>query len=113
MVSFNNILFLDIETVPQYTSYNEMPEEWKLLWDNKAAWLIRNNEEETVESIYNRAGIYAEFGKVVCISCGILAGNGNNKKLIMKSFYDHNEQELLLQFCDMLGRWATDNSKYI
>lgn len=113
MVSFNNILFLDIETVPQYTSYNEMPEEWKLLWDNKAAWLIRNKEEETVESIYNKAGIYAEFGKIVCISCGIVAGSGNSKKLIIKSFYDHNEQELLLQFCDMLSRWATDNSKYL
>jgi uncharacterized protein YprB with RNaseH-like and TPR domain len=113
MISYNNILFLDIETVPQYVSYNEMPDEWKSLWDTKAAYLIRNKEIETVESIYNKAAIYAEFGKIVCISCGILQGSGNSKKLIIKSFNDQNEQELLLQFSDMMARWTTDAGKYV
>jgi len=113
MISLSNILFLDIETVPQHPSYSDVPEEWKTLWMNKAAYLVRNKEEETVESIYNRAGIYAEFGKIICISCGIAQGSGNSKKFSLKSFYGDDEKELLRQFCDMLQRWTTDNSKYL
>jgi 3'-5' exonuclease len=113
MIFLNNILFLDIETVPQHTSYNELTDEWKALWDNKAAYLLRNREEETFETIYNRAGIYAEFGKVICISCGIIQGNGLGKKLVIKSFSGDDEKTLLLQFCDMLKRWAIDANKYL
>ena len=60
-LSLNNILFLDIETAPQYANYNELTTEWKQLWDHKASFIIRNKEEETASSVYNRAGIYAEF----------------------------------------------------
>jgi hypothetical protein len=59
----NNILFLDIETVPQFSTYQELPEAWKSLWDLKANYLIRNKADETCETVYCRAGIYAEFGK--------------------------------------------------
>jgi Predicted exonuclease len=111
MVTLNNILFLDIETVPQYDSYDKLSDEWKALWDVKAAYLIRNKEEETVQSIYNRAGIYAEFGKVVCITCGIIQGNGPGKKLVIKSFAGDDEKEVLLQFADMLKRWVTEPNK--
>lgn len=113
LATLNNILFLDIETVSQYATYEEVPEEWKELWGLKAAYLIRNKEEETFETIYNRAAIYAEFGKIICISCGIIHGNGESKKLVLKSFFGHNEKELLQQFTEMLRRWATDNHKYL
>jgi uncharacterized protein YprB with RNaseH-like and TPR domain len=111
MVTLNNILFLDIETVPQYDSYEKMSPEWKALWALKAAYLVRNKEEETVESVYNRAGIYAEFGKIVCITCGIIQGYHPSKKLVLKSFCGDDEREILLQFADMLKRWATDANK--
>ena len=111
MVTLNNILFLDIETVPQFDCYDKLSEEWKALWGLKATYLIRNKEEETVETIYNRAGIYAEFGKIVCISCGIIQGYGPSKKLILKSFAGDDEKEVLLQFAEMLKRWATDANK--
>lgn len=109
----SNILFLDIETVPQYSDYNELPDEWKSLWDHKASYLIRNKEDETVESIYNRAGIYAEFGKIICISCGVISGNGEDKKLVIKSFHGNDEKVVLYQFCEMINKWAIDNSKYL
>ena len=109
----NNILFLDIETVPQYSSYNELPEEWKSLWDNKAGYLIRNKEEETSESIYPSAGIYAEFGKIICISCGIISGGGTAKKISMKSFAGDNEKTLLTEFADMLKKWTSNEPKYL
>jgi len=113
MISLPNILFLDIETVPQQPSYIELAEEWKALWMNKAAYLIRNKDEETVETIYNRAGIYAEFGKIICISVGIIQGSGAAKKLLLKSFYGDNEVDILQQFSEMLQRFTTDNSKYL
>jgi len=70
----SNILFLDIETVPQYPSYDELPENSKYLWNKKAEQLLRNREGDTIESVYSRAGIYAEFGKIICISCGVVSG---------------------------------------
>ncbi|MES1215159.1 MAG: 3'-5' exonuclease [Bacteroidota bacterium] len=109
----NNILFLDIETVPQYPSYSLVPEEWKSLWVLKSQYILRNKEEETPESIYPRAGIYAEFGKIVCVGCGFISGAGAEKKLTLKSFCGNDEKTLLLQFTEMLNRWATDGSKYL
>lgn len=109
----SNILFLDIETVPQYASYEGLPDEWKDLWNRRAEVLLRNREEETVDSIYNRAAIYAEFGKIICISCGIISGGGDHKKLSLKSFVGDDEEQLLRQFSEMLKKWATDGSKYL
>ena len=108
-----SILFLDIETVPQYSSYNEQPEEWKNLWGLKAQYLIRNKEEETFETIYPRAGIYAEFGKIVCISCGFIQGAGTDKKIILKSFAGDEEKKLLYEFSEMLKKWSADGSKFL
>ena len=110
-IQLHNILFLDIETVPQHDGHENMPDEWKILWDLKASYLIRNKETETSQSIYSRAGIYAEFGKIICISCGVLQGTGPEKKLILKSFCGHDEKLLLHQFSEMLNRWCSDGNK--
>jgi predicted PolB exonuclease-like 3'-5' exonuclease len=109
----NNILFLDIETVPQYPSYTDMPDSWKPLWDTKANYLIRNKEEETTETIYPRAGIYAEFGKIICISCGVMYGSGEQRKIVLKSFAGDNETSILLDFSEMLNKWTADGSKFL
>lgn len=108
-----NILFLDIETVPQFPDYINMPEDWKELWGKKAEFLKRNREEETIESIYNRAGIYAEFGKIICISCGVVQGNGETKKIVLKSFAGDNETILLHEFCEMLKKWCSGEQKFL
>ena len=112
-VPVNNILFIDIETVPQYPSYAQMPEEWKRLWELKSAYLLKNKENETTESIYPRAGIYAEFGKIICIGCGILSGIGDERKMTIKSFFSDDEKIVLLTFCDMLNNWMAADSKYL
>ncbi len=106
-----NILFLDIETVPQQPSFDLVSGDWKELWIKKAEPLLRNREQETIESIYGRAGIYAEFGKIVCISCGLMQGNGEQKKLVIKSFYNDDEYLVLAEFCELLKKWATDSVK--
>lgn len=99
----NNILFLDIETVPAYNSYTEMPDRFKGLWDKKADRLIKN-EEDSPESIYSRAGIYSEFGKIVCISAGFF----NNNEFRMKSFYGDDEFKLLNEFAQMLNQFFNE-----
>ncbi len=109
----NNILFLDIETVPQFPNYTSLPEGWKQLWDTKSVSLIKYHEGQTNETLYPRAGIYAEFGKIVCISCGVLQGNDSQRKIIIKSFSGDDEKLLLQQFIDMLNKWAAGETKFL
>ena len=111
-MNFNNILFLDIETVSQYETYENLPDDWRELWNTKAQLIMRNKEVETSETIYDRAGIYAEFGKIICISCGCIQGTGEDKKLVIKSFSGHDEVKLLTEFAEMLKKWA-DNNKFL
>ncbi len=109
----HNILFLDIETVPQFPDYGALPEEWKGLWDFKAHSLARYHEGETHETLYPRAGIYAEFGKIICISCGVVQGPPGQRKIILKSFAGDDERSLLQQFNEMLVKWAGGEPKFL
>jgi 3'-5' exonuclease len=104
--SLNNILFLDIETVPQYASYDAVPELGKEFWNKKAQMLRKDKEFDTPETLYDRAGIYAEFGKIVCLSCGIISGSGDDKKITLKSFCCDEEKTILADFSDMLKKWS-------
>jgi DNA polymerase elongation subunit (family B) len=109
----HHILFIDIETVPQFPDYSELPADWKQLWDNKSLSLIRYHEGQTNESLYPRAGIYAEFGKIICISCGVIQGSGGHRKLTIKSFAGDDERRLLQQFIEMLNKWMAGEPKYL
>ena len=112
MQSFRNIpldqiLFIDIETVPQYLSHEDLPPKERELWKRKADVISKN--EDTPESLYHRAGIYAEFGKVVCISAGFL----NKDEFRLKSFYGHDEKEILTSFSGMLNGFFRDDNRYL
>lgn len=111
--SLNNILFLDIETVPQEPDYQSLPDAWKELWDHKSQSLLKYHEGEDRESIYPRAGIYAEFGKIICISCGVMQGAGDQKKFALKSFYGDDEKLILASFADMLKKWTAGEPKFL
>ncbi len=93
-ININHILFLDIETAPLVYNYSELQEPHKKLWDLK----FQYNKEITPEQQYAKAGIYAEFAKVICICVGFF--NGNEFRL--KSFYGDDEKEILNQFKKML-----------
>lgn len=112
-IPIQNILFLDIETVPQHAALNDADDVLKNLWALKAAVLLRNRDDETTESIYERAGIYAEFGKIICISCGVITGSEGNRKMSLKSFYGDDEKELLTNFCTMLNKWFANETKFL
>ena len=81
-----NILFLDIETIPQFPSYDDCPDELKELWNHKSQNL-KKAENETAGDIYSRAGIYAEFGRIVCISTGIIRINDGISGASNKIFF--------------------------
>ena len=101
MIDFSKTLFLDIETVSQKKSYDQLSERMQKLWSHKAEQLNRDNTELTPADIYDRAGIYAEFGKIVCISVGFF----NEQRFRLKSFYGHDEKALLNDFANMLNRY--------
>ena len=100
MIDFSKILFLDIETVSQVKAFDQLDERMQKLWTKKAEQLNRDNPNLTPADIYDRAGIYAEFGKIICISVGFF----NGERFRLKSFYGHDEKALLTEFADMLNR---------
>ena len=106
-LNLEHVLFLDIETVPQHANYKDVPERLKNLWNKKAGFLARN--EESPEELYGRAGIYAEFGKIVCISVGFI----HSGEIRLKSFYGHNEKELLQGFSELLTGFFGRNDQLL
>ncbi len=98
-IPLNKILFLDIETVPESEHWDDLSENMQKLWTDKTQWQ-RKDEVAPSEFYHDRGGIMAEFGKIVCISCGIILDKG---KFRAKSFYGHNEQKLLQNFADLLN----------
>jgi DNA polymerase elongation subunit (family B) len=93
-----NLMVLDIETVPQYSTHDQLPEHMQKLWDAKTQY---QRKEETSESFYERAGIWAEFGKIVCISVGKFTKDIPTGFRV-KSYAGHDERELLVKFALML-----------
>lgn len=108
-----NLLFLDIETVAQHAAVEQVPAEWRALWETKAETLLRNREGETTDSLYARAGIYAEFGKIICISCGVIQGAGAARKMTIKSFFGDDERILLQEFAAMLSQWGAKANRLL
>ncbi len=107
----SNILFLDIETVSQQASYEGISERLKPLWQKKARSILRKYDEILDEEIYaktyqERAAIYAEFGKIVCISVGFISRDKDSLKTTMriKSFADKDEKILLEKFAELLNQ---------
>lgn len=100
-INTEHILFLDIETVSQYASYDEMPENLRSLWDKKVSWFRK--EEQSPEELYSRAGIYAEFGKIICVSMGVFDSKGESRKLRIKSFFGDDEYKILAEFGQLLN----------
>ena len=101
-LDLTKILFLDIETVPQLADYKGLDDKTASLWDDKAVKLSKN--ESAGEEMYERAGIYAEFGKIICISVGyFLLREGGKREFRMRSFYGDDEKILLEEFADVLN----------
>jgi len=97
-------LFIDIETVPQVYSYNELKEDDKKHWNNK--W--RYNKDLNPEELYNKAGIYAEFAKVISIGLGYF----NEDKFRVKCISGHDEKKVLQELAILLDKHFNSESKH-
>jgi hypothetical protein len=101
-LDYSKVLFLDIETVPLAYNFNELDERSKFLWDKKTKY-IQEKEEENAEGVYLKAGIYAEFGKVICISVGFIMQKDGEQQIRIKSFSSISELQLLQDFANLLN----------
>jgi len=108
-LNIEEVLFLDIETVPLFPAYHEMPGDWQKLWAEK----MKNSVSEAVtpSDLYERAGIYAEFGRIICISAGYLFQRRGDWFFRVKSFYDDDEKRLLRHFGDALAKFENVGKK--
>ncbi len=108
-IQLGNILFLDIETVPIEPDYSDLDDITRELWSKKAN-RIKKQEGETAEDLFPRAGIYAEFGKIVCVSCGFVTPK---EKIRIKSYADNDEKALLSAFARLLEKKYSSPGKLL
>ncbi|MBN2683455.1 MAG: 3'-5' exonuclease [Bacteroidales bacterium] len=107
----SSILFLDIETVPIVPLYEELDDDLQKMWDRKSGYFRK--EDQTAEDAFERAGIYAEFGKIICISVGVIHYKGNEMHFRLKSFAGEDEKELLTEFNEMLDKRYSGKDNYL
>ena len=118
-IDIGRILFLDIETVSAQPSFDKLSDDFKELWAVKANQQARGreeplSEEEVAQSYQDRAGIFAEFGKIVCISVGVVHRDKSDKnlKIRLKSFASENEAELLHDFSQLIFKHYNDPNRH-
>lgn len=109
-VQLQDLLVLDLETVSQHANFSDLDEEWQELWTKKAGAL--NNPDVNASLVYDRAAIYAEFGKIVCIGLGIFHLVDNEVHLKVKSISGHDEKAILLEFADLLNKHFNVEGKH-
>lgn len=98
-----DVLFLDIETAPGSGSFDELAPSLQKLWDKKSSHF--RDPEQSAADVYERAGIYSEFGRIICISVGI--AKVQDKSFIrIKSFYGSDERLLLDDFSDLIRKFC-------
>lgn len=103
-IDYSKILFFDIETVPLTYKFSDLEERGQILWDKKTRFL-QERDDVSAEEIYDRAGIYAEFGKVVCISFGFVLQKSGESQVRLKSIAGKNEKDVLQEFIDLLNSY--------
>lgn len=111
MLSFlepEKLFFLDIETAPQCAHFDDLSDDWKKLWERKAETL---KLEEPPEISYQKAGIYAEFGRIVCVCIGRIQFQNKIPVLKIRTFKDSDEVILLKKLAQWLGRNMTSDNK--
>ncbi|MEI8112277.1 MAG: ribonuclease H-like domain-containing protein [Bacteroidia bacterium] len=108
-LSSEDILFIDIETAPQKPEFSELPEHFQKLWDKKSIHF--RNENQLPADVYERAGIYAEFGRIICISSGVIIQKNGERFYRVKSYHDTDEKKLLIAFNEMLEKFTANQGK--
>jgi uncharacterized protein YprB with RNaseH-like and TPR domain len=98
-VKLENILFIDIETVPEHEHFDHLDEETQMLYDHKTSY--QRKDGLTASEFYERAGIWAEFGKIICLSAGYFTFRGDVRHFRVTSFCGE-EKQILKDFNNLL-----------
>lgn len=106
-----NFLMIDIETVSSSGDFDGLSEDWKMLWQDKVKHSVPENAT-AAEYYPQRAGVMAEFAKVVCISMAYFKKEGNQYQLRVKSFFGHDEKELLERFVVTVDQLEAVHNKW-
>ena len=104
-VKLDQVFVIDIETVPQVEKFEDLPTHLQELWDLKSRY--QRKDDQSAAEFYERAGIWAEFGKIVCISVGFFFQQEKKVHLKVSSFVDHDEKVLLKKFTALLNKQAS------
>jgi predicted PolB exonuclease-like 3'-5' exonuclease len=107
-IKVEDVMFLDIETVPESSSYELLNPAMQNLWDKKSRQF--RTPDQTVQDVYERAGIYSEFGKIICISVGLIREK-NPFIFRLKSFFGKDEKLLLSEFSGMLSKFSKNHKE--
>jgi DNA polymerase elongation subunit (family B) len=99
-IQLENVLFLDIETVPETESFSDLDPTKQELFDLKTKY--QRKDDFTPEEFYDRAGIWAEFGKIICISVGYFTFKGDIRHFRVTSFFGE-EAKILKDFSNLLN----------
>jgi DNA polymerase elongation subunit (family B) len=99
-INLKHILFIDIETVPEKSSFSEVDNFRQNLFAEKTKY--QRKDEFSPEEFYDRAGIWAEFGKIICISVGFFNNFDKDRTFRLKSFYGTDEIKILNDFKSLL-----------
>ena len=101
------VLFIDIETVPAFASFDSLSEGMQAEWERKARTLKHTDPTEIAASLFTeRAGIFSEFAKIVCISLGTLYKQGESWKIRLRSLAGHDEHRILSDLCQVIDKMS-------
>ncbi len=111
---YQNLLVIDIETVSATEKFNDLPERLKPLWEYKSTF-IKNDEELSPEELFfKRGAIYAEFGKIVCISAGFFHQLENGEyQFRVTAFASDDEKKLLMDFIQLLNKFSQKDIRFV
>ncbi|GIM48671.1 3'-5' exonuclease [Capnocytophaga stomatis] len=109
-INLEDILFLDIETVPLFEDYEELSQIEQELWEEKTKY--QRKDDFTAEEFYERAGIWAEFGRIVCISVGYFSFRNDQRTFRVTSFFG-DEIKILKEFSQLIDQHFSRPSKLL
>lgn len=105
-INLNKVFVIDIETVAQYQYFEDLSPAQQALWEQKTK--LQRKDEQTAAEFYERAGIQAEFGKIICISLGFFHEIDGLQHFRVSSLYGDDELEILKKFEALLKKQPKD-----
>ena len=108
MDQFSGILFIDIETVPITESFADLNENMQSHWEKKSKQVKPGIEGNTdpASLFAERAGVFSEFAKVVCIGIGNLFEVNGKMHMRLKALVNDDEKLLLNNFINITGKFS-------